>query len=539
MSTPILIPDTVISRSDRELRNMLQWWHRLSTPTERLAMQDATEELRERLAGIWDLERARLVLNWDQDTKMPPRGAAARAQQIATLADITHERLVAPRTGELIAAAEQEVAALPAESVTARMVAKARWLYDKDLRVPATLVRERAQAASDGYRVWLTARAADDFSAFAPVLERNFALAREYAACFDEYADPYDVVLDDYMPGMTDATISALFEELRGELVPLVDALAGRPVDTSPLTAAFSVQAQRGLVNEVLGWLGFDAAGWRLDDTAHPFQSSFSAGDVRLTTRFEPDCFPTALYGAMHECGHGLYEAGISPELERTPLGRIYSLAVHESQSRMWENMVGRSRAFCDALAPVLAARSGGALRELDGAALFRAVNAVRPSLIRIEADETTYSLHVILRHELERSLMRGELTVADLPEAWNSRMRDYLGVVVPSDAVGVMQDVHWGQGLIGYFPSYAVGNLIGGQIWERVRAALPGLDEQLRRHDLRALREWLTEQIYRHGSAFSDAELLERVAGAPLQVAPFVGYLRGRLGEVYGIELA
>ncbi len=502
-------------------------------------MQDATEELRELLAGIADLERARRVLSWDQSTKMPPRGADARARQIATLADVTHERFVAPRTGELIAAAEREVAQLPGESVTARVVAKARWLYDKDVRVPTALVSERARAASDGYRVWLAARAADDFSAFAPVLERNFALARQYAACFDEYADPYDAVLDDYMPGMTDATLSALFGELRGELVPLVDALAGRPIDTAPLTAAFSVEAQRGLVAEVLGWLGFDPSGWRLDDTAHPFQSSFSGGDVRLTTRFEPDYFPTSLYGAMHECGHGLYEAGIAPELERTPLGSIYSLAMHESQSRMWENMVGRSRAFCDALAPVLAARSDGALRGLDGAALFRAVNAVRPSLIRIEADETTYSLHVILRHELERSLMRGELAVADLPEAWNSGMRDYLGVVVPSDADGVMQDVHWGQGLIGYFPSYAVGNLIGGQIWERVRGALPGLDEQLRQHDLRALREWLSDQIYRHGSAFSDAELLARIAGAPLRVAPFVRYLRGKLGEVYGVELA
>jgi carboxypeptidase Taq len=504
-------------------------------------MQHATEQLRERLAEISDLERIRQVLNWEQSTMMPPRGAPARARQLATLANITHERFVAAETGELIAAAEQELTGLglPADSLTVRLVAQARRLYDKGGHVPAELVKARAQAAADGYRAWLAARAADDFSAYAPALERNFDLAREYASCFDAQADPYDAVLDDYMPGMTDATVSVLFDELRGELVPLVDALAGRPIDTAVQRARYSIAAQRGLVAEVLGWLGFDASSWRLDDTAHPFQTSFSVSDIRLTTRFEADYFPGALYGAMHECGHGLYEAGIAPELERTPLGQIYSLAMNESQSRLWENMVGRSRAFCDALAPVLAGHSEGALDGLDGASLFRAVNAVQPSLIRIEADETTYGLHVVLRHELERALMSGELEVSDLPEAWNSRMRDYLGVTVRSDVEGVMQDVHWSEGLIGYFPSYAIGNLIAGQLWERIAAALPDLDAQLRRHDLRPLREWLTEHIYRHGSAFSDAELLSRLVGAPLQVAPFVRYLRRKLGDVYGIELA
>jgi carboxypeptidase Taq len=418
-------------------------------------------------------------------------------------------------------------------------VAQARLRYDKAVRVPPALVKARAQAAADGYRAWLAARAADDFAGFAPMLARNFALARDYAACFDAYADPYDAVLDDYMPGTTDATVSVLFEQLRDELVALVDELAGRPVDAAALGARYSVEAQRGLVAEVLGWLGFDASSWRLDDTAHPFQSSFSVSDVRLTVRFEADHFPTALYAAMHECGHGLYEAGIAPELERTPLGSIRSLAMHESQSRLWENMVGRSRAFCEALAPVLARRSGGSLHGLGGAELFGAVNAVCPSPIRIEADETTYGLHVIVRHELERALMRGELEVDELPGIWNARMRELLGVTVLTDADGVLQDVHWGEGLIGYFPSYAIGNLIAGQLWQRIGDALPELEDQLRRHELGPLREWLTEHIYRDGSALGDAELLAREVGSPLQVAPFVGYLRGKLADVYGTELA
>ena len=270
-----------------------------------------------------------------------------------------------------------------------------------------------------------------------------------------------------------------------------------------------------------------------------PFETSLAVTDVRLTTRFLENYFPTALYGAMHECGHGLYESGIDPELQRTPLGTVRSTAVHESQSRLWENMVGRSHAFCNSLAPAVVKHSQGALSGLEPDALFRAVNAVQPSLIRVEADETTYGLHVILRFELERQLLSGELGVADLREAWNTRMREYLGVDVPSDADGVMQDVHWSAGLIGYFPGYAIGNLIAGQLWERVRIELPDVEEQIAAHQLQPLREWLRERVYQHGSRFTDLELLDRVVGEPVSVRPFVEHLRSKLGEVYGLDLA
>ncbi len=497
------------------------------------------KRLQARLGEISDLEQVLSLLHWDQNTMMPAGGGRARAAQLATLARVRHERLTAAETGELIAAAEAELGELAEDGVERRTVAEARRLYDKEARIPAELAEQMARAASEGYQLWVGARAENDFRAYAPALERNIELAREYAGCFDGYADPYDVLLDDYAPGMTSVQVGALFADLRGELVPLIDTLAGRELDTAVLSARYPEAGQRALVAKVLSWQGFEGRAWRLDDTVHPFATGISVADVRLTTRYEPDYFPTALYGAMHECGHGLYHAGIAPGLERTPLGAIRSYAFNESQSRLWENLVGRSLSFCRALAPELERCSQGSLAGLDPMALFRAVNAVRRSLIRIEADETTYGLHVILRYELERLLLHGELAVAQLPEAWNLRMREYLGVEVPRDADGVMQDVHWSAGSIGYFPSYAIGNLIAAQLWERIRADLPELDEQLARHELVPLRDWLREHIYRHGSRLSDDELLTRITGEPLSVAPFMRYLRAKLSDVYQLDLA
>jgi carboxypeptidase Taq len=496
-------------------------------------------ELGKWLAEISDLRRACSVLEWDQNTMMPPLGASPRAEHLATLGRITHERFTSARTGELIAAAVEELDGLPPDSIEQRTVSEARRLYEKDQRVPAELAAARSRAASDGYRIWIGARAENDFAAYAPVLERNFKLTREYVDCFDGYEDPYDVVLDDFLPDMRTSEVRSLFSDLRDQLVPLIAELSGRAIDVSPLHVDYPVAGQRQLVDQVLRWMGFDDASWRLDDTVHPFESSFAVTDVRLTTRFIGDYFPTGLYGAMHECGHGLYEAGIDPTLHRTPLGTIRSTAVHESQSRLWENIVGRSRAFCMALAPAVAEHSQGVLSGLNAEALFRAVNAVKPSLIRIEADETTYGLHVILRFELESQLLAGQLAVADLPEAWNTRMREYLGVDVPSNADGVMQDVHWAAGLIGYFPGYAIGNLVAGQLWERIRTEMPDIDRQLAAHELPPLREWLREHVYQHGSRYTDRELLERVVGEPLGVMPFVRHLRRKLGDVYGLDLA
>lgn len=491
------------------------------------------------LAEISDLRRAAAILHWDRNTMMPPLGASVRREALATLERVTHERLASQRTAELVGAAAVALGSVEPDAGSAQIVSEARRLHEKARRVPSELAAARAAASAEGYEVWVRARAQDDFAAYAPVLTRNFELARAYAGCFDGYEDPYDALLDDFAPGMRTAQAHALLSEMRERLLPLIQALAGLEVDRAALDVRYPVAGQRDLVATVLGWMGFDERSWRLDDTVHPFESSFGVDDVRITTRYEENHFPTALYAAMHECGHGLYEAGIARDLQRTPLGTIRSSAIHESQSRLWENMVGRSRAFCGALAPVVAESSRGALTQLDAGTLFRAVNAVVRSPIRIEADETTYGMHIVLRFELERALLGGEIEVVDLPGEWNARMRDYLGVEVASDAEGVMQDVHWSEGLIGYFPTYAIGNLIAAALWERAHAEIAGLEDLLAAHDLGPLREWLRLRVHMHGSRFSDAELLERVLGGPVRVAPFIDHLKATLGDVYGRELA
>jgi carboxypeptidase Taq len=334
--------------------------------------------------------------------------------------------------------------------------------------------------------------------------------------------------------------VATLFDELKRELVPLIATLRDNAdrVDVSCLHGSFPVDKQRALVSGVLALMGFNRDGWRIDDAVHPFASGFGAGDVRITTRWDATYFPAALYGAMHECGHGLYEEGIAGELRRTPLGHGESLGMHESQSRLWENMVGRGRPFSGVLAPRVSELFADSLTGIDADTLYRAVNRSEPSFIRVEADEATYGLHIILRFELEQELIEGRLAVADLPEAWNARFREYFGLDVPDDAHGVLQDVHWSAGLIGYFPTYALGNLIAGQLWQRIHQDLPDVDEQIAAGELSPLREWLRERVHRHGAKFTTAELLERVVGGPIEVGPFVSYLKAKLGDVYGLSL-
>jgi carboxypeptidase Taq len=416
------------------------------------------------------------------------------------------------------------------------MVSVVRRRFDKASRVPASLAADMARASSVGHEAWVKARAASNFQAFVPYLERNFELARRYVEYLPEFESPYDALLDDYEPGMRSAEVTRIFSELKDELVPLIAAInAAEPVDDTFLHGHVEVDRQRRLVGEVLRRMGFDPAGWRLDEAAHPFATSFGRHDVRLTTRWDEYNFISAVHTAMHECGHGLYEAGIAESLQRTPLGHAESLGLHESQSRTWENFVGRSRPFCRLLAP-LAREVAGVGLEPD--ALFRAVNRVTPSFIRVEADEATYGLHVVLRYELERDLIEGRLEVRDLEQAWNACFTEYLGLEVPDAAHGVLQDVHWAGGSIGYFCTYALGNLIAGQLWERARADLPQLDAQIEAGELRPLRDWLGETIHRHGAKFSMAETLQRVVGGPIAVGPFVGYLKAKLADVYGADV-
>jgi carboxypeptidase Taq len=504
-------------------------------------MADGMRQLRERMGELTDLQDTAALLGWDQQTMMPPRGATARADSLATLGRLSHEMFISAETGRLLEAAAGELDGdADGDSDDARLVHVVRRRWEKARRVPAALTAEIARARSVGYEAWVSARRDSDFAAFAPYLERNLELAHRYVECFEGFDGPYDVLLDDYEPGMKAAEVTRLFDELKRELMPLIVTVAEHAdrVDDSILYRRVPTDRQRALVLEVLTLMGFDRAAWRIDDAVHPFATGFGSGDVRITTRWDEDFFPMSLYGAMHECGHGLYEAGIAPSLQRTTLHHGESLGLHESQSRMWENMVGRGRAFCRVLAPRIARVFGEAFEELGADALYRAVNRVKPSHIRVEADEATYGLHIVLRFELEQEMIDGRLAVSELPEAWNARVEQYLGLAVPDDAHGVLQDVHWSGGAIGYFPTYALGNLIAGQLWERAHADLPELDAQIARGELAPLREWLGEHVHRHGAKFCATELLDRVAGGPISVTPFVTYLKGKLGDAYGLEL-
>ena len=481
--------------------------------------------LSELLGEIADLDHAGQLLAWDQQVMMPPAGAPARGEAMATISRMHHDRLVAPELGALLDAAAQT------EPRIARAV---RRDHDVARRVPGELTAEMSRAGSDGYAAWLQAREVNDYATFEPALRRNIELARRYAACFPEAEHPYDPLLDRYEPGTTSAQVTALFVRLREGLVPLLSQIATAPVRQA-FAGDFPIAAQREIGLEIVRAMGFDAAAWRLDDAVHPFASSPSRSDIRVTSRFDEHSL-TGLFALMHEVGHGLYEHGIDPALARTTLGSGVSLGVHESQSRLWENLVGRSPAFWRHWLPRLRERFPLTLRDVDLDQFIRAINVVRPTLIRVEADEVTYSLHVILRYELELALVEGSLDAADLPAAWAAKMKQFLGVEVPDDLRGVLQDIHWSEGIIGYFPTYAIGNVLAAQLWRAARADIEDLDSEIARGELGSLRVWLREKIHRHGRLLPPPELIEQAVGGPLDPAPLLEHLRAKYGALYDL---
>ncbi len=495
-------------------------------------MEGAFDELLRRLGEISDVEKTAGLLAWDEETKMPPLGSEARAEQRATLTRICHELSTAPELGELLERLRSFEAEHDPESFEASAIRVARRDYDKAVRVPAELRAERARSGSRGYRAWLAARDACDYAILLPHLERGLALLHEYVACFAPADDPYDVLLDDYEPGMTTAEVADVFARLKPELVSLV-ASAREPVDDSCLRGRFDPTAQRRFALSVLTRWGMDEDAWRLDDTVHPFMGSLSPSDIRLTTNFgEGDLM--GLLSCMHEFGHGIYERQVDPAFVRTPLAHGVSAAFHESQSRMWENLVGRNLATWRFLYPELRE----ALPQFAGVPLetfHRALNRVEASTRRVDADEVSYSLHIILRFELERAMLAGTISLRDLPEAFAAKLEEHLGVR-PRDVVeGVLQDVHWSDMSFGYFPTYALGNVISVQLWERAAADLGAPEEQFERGEFAPLREWLGEHVHRWGRTFAPQELLERVTGSSLDPEPYLAYLRGKLDQLHG----
>jgi carboxypeptidase Taq len=496
-------------------------------------------ELKTRLAEIYDLNKIGWVLGWDQRTMMPPKGARVRAEQLATIGQVAHEKFVAPEIGCLLDDLQTYGESLPYDSDEASLLRVTRRDWDKARRVPSELRAEMARSAALANPAWIEARQQSDFSLFLPHLQENVELKHRYVECFDEAQHVYDVLLDDFEPGMATAEVRRLFDDLKRDLVPLIAAIANRgtPVNDDCLHGHFPVDKQREFVLSIVSEWGYDPDSWRLDPTVHPFASSSATTDIRITTRFYEDYIGPALFGTMHECGHGLYENGVSPSLERTPLCRGASLGMHESQSRMWENLVGRSRPFWHRTFPRLQAAFPEQFAGVDAEGFYRAINKVQPSLIRVEADEATYNLHIILRFELEQEIMEGKLRLTDLPQAWNARMREYLGIQVPDDAHGVLQDIHWSGGMLGYFPTYSLGNIISCQIWEKAQAALPDLDGQFERGEFMPLREWLRDNLHQYGRKFTPVEMLQRVAGSAIEVGPYVRYLYRKLRDIYQID--
>ncbi|MFQ5733905.1 MAG: carboxypeptidase M32 [Planctomycetaceae bacterium] len=505
-------------------------------------MTDVTptyEQLLGELKTVALLGSCAAVLGWDEQTYLPPAGAEHRANQLSLLAGLGHERATSPRLGELLAELEADGEPGDDDSAMAVNVREARRSYDRATKLPRRLVEEISRVTSLGQQAWVAARKKDDYSVFQPWLEQILTLKREAAAAIGyDGGVPYDALLDDYEPGAKTADVQAVFTPLRDATVQLVTAIreSGKQPDVSILQRSYPVAEQREFGIEAATAIGFDFSAGRLDVAAHPFCSGFGPGDCRLTTRYDEHHFPGAFFGTMHEAGHGIYEQGLNKDAFGTPLGESTSLGIHESQSRMWENAVGRSRAFWTQFFPRAQQHFPGALSNVSPDDFHAAVNDVRPSLIRVEADEVTYNLHIMLRFELEQKLIAGDLQPADVPDAWNATFSEYLGITPPGNADGCLQDIHWSAGLFGYFPTYALGNMYAAQFYAAAEKDLGDLNAMFAKGEFQPLKEWLNTNIHQHGKRYRANRLVEIVTGESLSPEPLVQQLHGKFDELYGL---
>ena len=493
------------------------------------------QNLLARTKEIGHISSAAAVLGWDQQCYMPHGGATERAEQLAILGTIAHERFTDDTTGSLLQAAEAEVAGLDADSDERLTVRVLRRDFDQAVKIPASLVAQLAKAETLGHEVWVKARAASDFHHFAPTLEHLLDLSRQKAQYLGYAAHPYDALLDQYEPGATAAQVDGIFAELRTGLVELVQFIKSRPqVDDSPLRRDFPEAGQKAFGEAVIKKMGFDFERGRQDKAVHPFCTSFGKDDVRITTRYEQSWLPAALMGTIHETGHALYEQGFQPKDDFTPLSGAVSLGIHESQSRLWENVVGRSRAFWDVHYSDLRSAFPGTLDDVLVADFYRAINKVEPSFIRVEADEATYCLHIMLRFEIEKRMIAGELAVKDVPEAWNALVKDYLGITPDTDADGCLQDVHWSAALFGYFPTYALGTMLSSQLYDTAIVQNPAIASDLKSGEFASLLHWLRENVHAPGRRYLPAELVQRVCGEPAQSRSYLKYLNDKFRAIY-----
>ncbi len=485
------------------------------------------------------LESVNALLEWDDRTGIPPAGGEYRAEQITYLAGMIHRRRTDPQLGEWLAELAQSPLAAEQTADAATTIRELKREYDKQIKQPQSLVEELARLSILGQQRWVKARKDDDFKSFAPLLVDIVRLKRQQAECLGYEDCMYDALLDEFEPDAKTSVVRDVLAALREDLVPLVAAIAeskNKP-DGKIVERSYPIDAQRSFGRKAAEMIGFDFARGRLDRTHHPFCTDVGPNDCRITTRYDEHFFPGALFSTLHEAGHGIYDQGLRTGQYGLPPGRFISHGIHESQSRMWENLVGRSRAFWQHLFGDAQRTFPEALADVSLDEFHFAVNDVRPSLIRTEADEATYNLHIIVRFELEQALLEGDLSVDDLPGAWNESYRKYLGIVSPDDADGVLQDVHWSAALFGYFPTYTLGNLYASQLFAKADAELGGLDEQFARGEFEPLRGWLRKNVHEPGQRYSACELIERVTGKPLSHDSLITHLRDTFGLLYGIS--
>jgi carboxypeptidase Taq len=503
-------------------------------------MSDRYTALRGRLRELAALNSALNLLGWDQETMMPPAAAATRAEELSLLSRMAHKRATSDELGDLLGSCEGDDA-LRADVTVAANLREIRRDYDRARKLPSDFVAEFSETTSHALEAWKAARSSSEFATFRPWLEKIVELSRrkaEYVG-IPEGGEAYDTLLDEFEPGMTATAVEGIFGPLRAELRPLIEAIAEAPQpDDGPNRVEVPIPVQQAFHRDVLERIGFDLQAGRLDTSTHPFSSGIAPGDTRITTRYTMSGVAEALGSTMHEAGHGMYEQGL-PKHEHwgEPLGEALGLGIHESQSRLWENQVGRSREFWSWLRPLLLDATGPAFEAYDVDALYRAANIVRPNLIRVESDEATYNLHVMLRFDLERALLSGDLPATDLPGAWNERIRKDLGLEVPDAARGCLQDIHWSMGAIGYFPTYTLGTLYSAQFWEAIVTDLPGLAGSVERGEFDGLLDWLRDRIHRRGRELPTRELCIELTGRPLDHRPLIAYLNGKLGEIYGFS--
>ena len=500
-------------------------------------MQDSLNRLRDAIGEVVDLQRAAALLEWDEQVYMPAGGAPAHGEMVATIRKTAHEKLTSDEVGTLLAELEPALPSLDPESDEHRSIAVTARDYHKAVRVPAAFVAEQAQAVSAAQHALIAARARSDYAAFRPHLETLIALKRRYIGFFPPRDHPYDTLLDEFEPGVTTADVKALFAVIRPRQVELIRAIASRPqVDDSFLRVDYPEADLWKFGEEVITAFGFDWTRGRQDRSVHPFATGIGPDDVRITTRIVLGEPFSLFFGTAHETGHALYEQGIAPAYRRSLLGDGASLGVHESQSRLWENLVARSWPFWQHFFPRLQERFPSQLAAVTAEGFYRGINKVQRSLIRVESDEATYNLHIMLRVEMEIAMLAGDVDARDLPDLWNTRMQDYLGLTPDNDAQGILQDIHWSIGAIGYFATYTLGNLISAQLWNAFGAQNADRDGQITRGEFAPLLGWLRTNIHQYGRKYKPQELVQRVTGSPIDPEPYLQYLETKYGAVYGL---